>query len=199
MTWNAPRSPIHGLGRCDVANACSTDLLSEVLSACHVYGQRAESARVTGMPPTKPPGTATVGAVLPRERAGVDIVPCRVRARSAGRSGSGATGPIEIVSSQPTSVRRPAPGARVSTTRSRTPATTRPATASRATRTRFHWSGWSAAPSCWARGSSATPYWSRTPYALRSEPSSRTRSSATASAANPSRTSPVALHSGSTA
>ncbi len=72
------RSPIHGLGSCEMPSPSRTGLLFALLPFWYSYSQVSESAFVIGTQKLKPFGTAVAGMLLPREKLPLDRVPRRV-------------------------------------------------------------------------------------------------------------------------
>lgn len=146
-----------------------------------------------GSPNTPPCGTATSGAVFPRENRDDACVPRVVTTWSSGREARGGAVSIRTSSSQP----RSGAAAPSAATRSARPSrasrrsTVRPANGVRSTVRRFHWSTQSMRASSCASGVIGTAYWSRADAEARL-PSVNTTSSANAVASqNPSRSASV--------
>lgn len=128
ISWNTPRSPIHGLGMWLVANACRAGRASSPRSAWYRYGQLPAEASVIGMPNTPPCGTVTSGALLPRENRSDACVPRRVSIQPRSVAGRG---PAERTA---TESRKPRPPCSTAVTVS----IVRPANGPRSTIRRFH-------------------------------------------------------------
>src|SRR5690606_4697524 len=78
--WKASwlRSPIQGLGSCEMPMPCSTGRFRSSLAAWYSYSQVSVDAFVIGVQKLNPLGTAVAGTVLPRENDPLDSVPRRV-------------------------------------------------------------------------------------------------------------------------